>query len=200
MVGGRRVEADEAALAHDVARGVEFLDADVVEVARAMDGRAGIRFREDEGLGFARDRLQLWRQVREALRHAAQLRLPQHPKPGAGDDPQLVLAVHVGELVFAVAEEREVIAGDPVQERTHFGRFGGIHARGRRLLHDRHHLRAHGRPILDGRAHVAQHRKNAGADRLQSRRIDLAVDLGMDQRFVAPFARRRAEGNELGVG
>ena len=41
-VGGGRVEAEEAALADHVAVGVEALDADVVEVARAVDRRARV--------------------------------------------------------------------------------------------------------------------------------------------------------------
>ena len=47
-VGGRRVEAEEAPLADDLARLVEALHADVVEVRGPVHRRARVRLREDE--------------------------------------------------------------------------------------------------------------------------------------------------------
>ena len=47
-VGRRRVEAQEAALPHDLALLVEALDADVVEVRGPVHRRAGVGLRQDE--------------------------------------------------------------------------------------------------------------------------------------------------------
>ena len=52
-VGERRVEAEEAALADDVAVGVEALDADVVEVARPVHGRARVGLGQDQQVRLA---------------------------------------------------------------------------------------------------------------------------------------------------
>ena len=83
MIRGRGIEAHEAALARDLARGVEALHADVVEVTRTMNGRARVRLREHEQVRIARQRAKLRRQLLEARRDAAQLGLAQHAEARA---------------------------------------------------------------------------------------------------------------------
>ncbi len=92
-VRGRRVQAEEAMLAADVAGGVEALDADVVEIARAVHGRAGVGLRDDQEVGNARVRPDLRRQCREAGRDLPRRVLTQEAEAGAGDDLQRVVAV-----------------------------------------------------------------------------------------------------------
>ena len=93
VVRRRGVEAHEAALAHDLARGVEALHADVVEVAGAVHGGARVGLGEHQQARLARERAQLRRQLGEARRDAAQHGLAQHAQARARHDPQLVLAV-----------------------------------------------------------------------------------------------------------
>src|SRR6185369_7575809 len=57
-------------------------------------------------------------QVREALRNAAQLRLAQDAEPRGGNDLELVLAAGIHQVVFAIAQEREVLVAGPLEERA----------------------------------------------------------------------------------
>ncbi len=112
-VGPRRVQAEKSMLAADVARVVEALDADVVEIAGAMDRRARVRLRHDQEVRHARVRAHLRRQRREARRDVGRRIDVQDAE--TGDDAQRVLAVDLDQLVTAVAEEREVVAAKPAR-------------------------------------------------------------------------------------
>ena len=201
MVGRARVEPHEAALAGHAAGGVEAFHADVVEVAGAVDGGAGIGLREHERARIAREGLEARRQLLEARRHAAQAGLAQHAQARARDDAQHVLAAHVRELVVAKAQEREVIVDDPREEFAHLRRLGLVHALGHagELLHDLFHASAHGRPVLDRRAHVGQHRGEAVAQGLEPCRVRLPVHLHVDVGLAGTALAGRGEGLELSL-
>ena len=82
-VGARGVEAEEAALADDLAVGVEHLHADVVEVGGAVHGGAGVGLGEHHDVRVARLGADLGREGDVALRHLAVV--AQDAEPGAGD-------------------------------------------------------------------------------------------------------------------
>ncbi|HLX22748.1 MAG TPA: hypothetical protein VKR38_05325 [Usitatibacter sp.] len=202
VIGRRRVQPHEAPLADHLARGIEALHSDVVEVAGAVHRGARVGFREHEELGIARERPKLRRQLLEARRKSSQLGLAQHAHPGARDDAELVLAVHVFEIVVAATEEREVMVGGPREEATDLRGLLLVEERWRRiqLLHDGFHPRAHRVPVLEGGAHVGEHREDPLPQLLHPRRIGLAIDLHVDERFVLAILRRRAERFEVPLG
>ena len=109
-----RQQAEEPALAADLAVLVEGLHADVVEVGRPVHGGPGVGLRQHQqgllaGLGLGGVR-----QLGERL--GLLLVGPQDAEAGAGDGAQdLVVAVAL-EAVLAVAQEREVVVGQPLQE------------------------------------------------------------------------------------
>ena len=93
------------------------------------------------------------------------------------------------ELVLAVAEQREVIAREPLEERARFGFEVVGKVRGsaqvcRGVPEPLEHLR----PILDGRADVAQRRRERGLGGREQRRVGLAHDLEMDERLDLALA------------
>ena len=82
------------------------------------------------------------------------------PEPGAGHGDEGVLAVDAAQVVLAVAQEREVVVGQPAQQLPGLGDLlvgdsgGGI---GREVVGDAQSGLAHLRPVLDGLAYVAEH-------------------------------------------
>ncbi len=113
-VGRAGEQAEEAALAVDLAVLVEGLHADVVEVRRPVHGRAGVGLGQHQqrllaGLGL--DRVG---QPAERLRHL--LVGAQDPEAGAGDRAEVVVAVVRLEPVLLVAEEGEVLVGQPLEQ------------------------------------------------------------------------------------
>ncbi len=186
-VGGVRQEAEEAPLADDLARGVEALDPDVVEVRRPVDGRARVGLRQvEEGL-LAGQPPHLGRQLREARRDRLLAALPQDAEPRAAHDPEHVLAVFARDRVLAVAEEGEVPVVEPGKELARLLELLLVDRR-RRLVElgeDVADALAHRRPVLDGGAHVAEDAEQVAAELVQRRVVGLAVDLDVDHRLGA---------------
>jgi hypothetical protein len=118
-----RVEPEEAPLADDPPVGVEALHPDVVEVRRAVDGRARIRLREVEEVRLERERAHPRWQLVEATRALLPLGLTQDPEPRARRRGEPQLAVLADEFVLAVAEEREVVILEPLEEGLCLGQL-----------------------------------------------------------------------------
>ncbi len=155
-VGSTGVEPEDAALADDLAVLVELLDPDVVEVRRPVHRRAGVRLGEHEQGLLSGLRLDRGGQLAEGGRHV--LVGAQDAQAGAGHGPQhLVLALGL-QAVLAVAEEGEVVVGEPAKEVLALLDLGLRQRRwvGVELVDDREHLGVHLVPVLDRLAHVAQ--------------------------------------------
>ena len=98
---------------------------------------------------------------------------------------QLVLLGH--ELVVAVAEEREVVVLEPSEEGACFLDLLGVEPGRRRLAElgrQAERTLAHQRPVVDGRADLADHTHQLAAQLLEPRRVGLAVHLGVDDRLA----------------
>ncbi len=189
-----RVKAEEPVLAGHRALGVETLDGDVVEIARPVHGRARRRLGDDQKLGPPCVRAHFGRQRGKARRDILALGLAQDAQARIGDDLQRVLAVHRDEFVAPIAQEGEMIVGEPAQESAALVQFLGRDRR-RPLVQfrdDAVHLVAHVLPIGEGQPHVAQHARHVGGKRFLPRRVRHAVHLDVDERFVP--RRRRALG------
>ena len=83
-----------------------------------------------------------------------------------------------GSLGIAVAEEGEVVVGEPLEEG---GRLGGLLAQLRGGLE---RLRPHRLPVLDRGAHLADHPHDLLLELAQAGRVGLPHDLGVDHRLA----------------
>ena len=135
-VGGGREQAEEAVLAQHPALGVEPPHADVVEIDRAVHGRAVVGLGDDERHRQAREAAHVCRQCCEAARVRARALLglaAQQAHRRAWDAAQLIAILLAQKVVAGVAEEGEVVVGDPAQEGLDLGDLLGIQRLGAAL-------------------------------------------------------------------
>ena len=170
VVRRRRVEAEEPVLADHVAGGVVALHADVVEIRRAVHGRARVRLREHEQRPLAP-----WRGSPRATGRSG--RTPRRPcrcprragcagcrarcrEPRAGCRRRRRRAF---EVVLAVAEEREVLVGEPAQAARCPRSARRDHTAVARVevVTDRVERGEHLEPVARGRADVVQARSTS---------------------------------------
>ena len=121
--------------------------------------------------------------------------IAQDAEAGSRDDGCRRLIPAALEIVFAVAQEGEVILGQPIEEGARFGYLVGGQRR-RRFVELRRHigdLGPHGTPIGDRGADIGQHMFQIAADFLQLVAAGLLVDAHLHEGFVARLA-------PLGVG
>lgn len=183
----RGEEAQEAALADDVALVVELLHADVVEIARTVHGGAAVGLRKDEQLVLAGLGTRVGREPVERRAHRVRLVVgvprvgAQDAEAGAGHGGQRVVA---GQFVLAVAEEGEVVVGEPAQQFARlFDLLVAQVVRGRlarQLVGDAQRGLAHLLPVLDGLAGVREDAQQVGGDLLEIGAVGLTVDLDVD--------------------
>ena len=172
------------------------LTRDVVEIAGPMHGRARRRLGDDQELGPPRVRLHLRRQrgearrdvlarrLRAGCRGSSRARSAARPAPSTRD-----------EVVAAVAEEREVVVGEPAQERLAFGELVRRQRR-RRAPRSRRRSRATLSRIVFQSSTAARTssstRTMSAASASSCAGVDDAVDLDVDERFAR--ARLRVVG------
>ena len=94
----------------------------------------------------------------------------QQAEPGAGARLELVELRAFDELVLAIAEQREVIAREPLEERAGF-RLEVLRQPAGRAQVGRRGSQAleHRGPIFDGGTHRAQRARETGLDRREDR-------------------------------
>src|SRR5688500_16199206 len=107
VIHGGGEQTKNALLAGDAALFVEGLDADVIEVGRAMHGRDRIRLRD-------REQLRIARVLAHRARERSQLELratatTQNAESSVGDRLDDVFAASALQCVFAITQEREVV-------------------------------------------------------------------------------------------
>ncbi len=182
-VGDRRVEAEEPPLAANLAGVVELLDADVVEVRRAMDRGARVRLRERQQRFRTGEPARLGRELGEAQGDRLRLGLAEDSEPGAGDRTKDVDSVLRVELVLAVAQEGEVVVVHPFEDRLRLVDLRGVERRrvAVEIGDDPERPLAHLRPVLDGSSDVVEHREEVVPERLEGVLVAQAVDLHVDQ-------------------
>ncbi|CAB4691363.1 unannotated protein [freshwater metagenome] len=191
----RGEEPEEAALAGHLAVGAEGLDAHVVEVRRAVHGRAGVGLGQDQQGALAR--LGLDRVGQPGERLGERLVGAQDAQAGAGHGAQrlalLAVAVgrHVLEDVLAVAQEGEVLVGQPLQQLRTLADLVGVERRriAAQLGDHVEHPLPSARPVLDRLAHVAQHGLDPLDDRLGVVAVTDPVDLDVHPGLAHRVAR-----------
>jgi hypothetical protein len=183
-------------LADHLAVGVVPLDTDVIGIPGPVDGRARVRLGHDEHRQRRACQLaRCGRQSREEPGAALGLALAQHAQAGPADQTQAVGFALPNQLVLPVAQQHEVILGQPLEEglvlrddrRRQRGRGMGDLAD--RLLEPPEHLA----PVFDRGANVAQHFLDRRRQRGALLGIDQPVDLDVHPRFARcrRFARER---------
>jgi hypothetical protein len=150
-------QADEARLADDLAVGRDPANADVVHAHAAMHGRHPVRLGDQQQLAAQRPLAQagIERLDRHRLGVGRARLVVEQPEAGAADDAQRA----VDQLVVARAEEDEVVARQPLEERDDLGDLVLLVARGARAcdLDDRLDALAQLREVAHHAAHVGQH-------------------------------------------
>ena len=186
MVGGVRVEAEEAPLAHHVSFLVELLDTDVVEVGGSVHGRARVGLREVQQVGLERAGAHGRRKLVEPARALLAARLAQHAEPRAGHRHQPRLAVLVArELVVALPEEGEVVVLEPGDERPRLGDVAAVDRRRVRAQRGHHVERpgTHLGPVLHRGPHLADHAEQVSLQLGELPRVGMPGHLGVDHRL-----------------
>src|SRR5262249_28445565 len=200
-VCGRSEQPQKTMLAADLALLVEAFDADVIEVAGAVYGRARIGLGDVKKSRQAGEGAHVRRQGSDA--RSFPFGLPQNSQPGVRQDAQRLFAFDPGQVVAAVAEEGEMILGEPSQKRLAFEHFvGGQGGTGGLDLTERLiDLRLHLLPIGHGAAHVPEHSRQIGGERGDLVRRDDPIDLDVHERLGADsFAGRGGYFFDLPVG
>ncbi len=189
VVGAGGEQAKEALLADDLALGVEFQHADVVHVAAAVDMRAGIGLGQDQRIVQAAGGIQAFgRQALDRARDHGVLAAHQAQAGAVLGNQHFFLALLL-HLVFAVAEESEMVVGGPAQELLRFGARGLAYRQGAlaQVLGQRQCLVGHRLPVIYDGAHVIQcggHALGNGIQRIGR----LAIDLQQHHRFQLALA------------
>ncbi|MGX1270355.1 hypothetical protein RKD18_003549 [Streptomyces phaeoluteigriseus] len=115
----------------------------------------------------------------------------QDAEPGAGDGREGVV---LAQLVLAVAEEGEVVVGQPAQQLAGLLHVGGGqvagHGLARQVVGDPQGGVAHLLPVLDGLAGVGQDAQQVGGDLLEVGAVALTVRLDVDPGFDVRVVRQ----------
>ena len=188
-----RVKPEEPPLADRPASCVEPLDPDVVEIAAALHRRPGVGLRQVEQDGLEDLSPDVGRQRREPMRHRLPAGVPQDAEPRSRDRLQHLLLRARYELVLPVAEEREVVVGEPPQEVPGLSPVsGGDHRRlGVEVPGDRAGTLAHRRLVRVGGAHVAEDADQVETEPVEHGRVGLPVDLEVVEGLAGRCRPRR---------
>ena len=190
-IGRGREQADDPQLAPQPALGGEQLDADIVHVDAPVDARLDVRLGDDERHRLGEERADLGRHRHEFAP------APQHLHVGVGEDAEAFLADEVlvafVEPIFAGAEKREMVGGEPFEEGE---RLGDLVGRKRRRvgpigLDGLADPAPHRGPVADGRADVRIGALQPGDQPGARGLIVDPVEVNLDQ-ALAPRARGRA--------
>ena len=189
-VGGGGKQAEKALLADHFAVLVHFLDANVIEVTRAMNGRSGIGFGQDQQARLDGDLFDFGRQGGKGY-GALSTRLTQNAGARTGHDAQYAIAFtgffadFIEQRVFPVAKHGEIAGSQPFQESDVLGDLGRFD-RWRRSIQPGDQigeLLAHGWPVGDGGMDVGQDAGQSLLQGFQVSRVGAPVHLDMDDGF-----------------
>ncbi len=189
-VRGGCKQAEKAMFTDDFAVLVHFLDANVIEVTRAMNGRSGIGFGQDQQARFDGHLFDFRGQGRKGYGTLFPC-LAQNAGARAGHDAQHAVAVAglfadlIDQGVFPVAKHGEIACRQPLEEGDvlfdlgHFDRWWRGLQRGDQIRE----VLAHAWPIGDGSMDVGQYAGQALLQGFQVGRVCATVHLDMNDGF-----------------
>ncbi|MNZ40972.1 hypothetical protein D3C78_585090 [compost metagenome] len=200
------VQPHEAALAQQLAVGVELAQRHVVRVGRAMHPPRLVGLGERQQTGRAQPGQSLRRYP--ALRRrqlVAQAPRQSEQRGLVVDDQPAAVGLRL-DLELLVAEEGEVVIQQPVEEAAHLGTILDVRRQAGRLQsrQQRVHPRAHRREVGHRQAHLAEHLAQRLDQHVLLAGTGAAVDFQADQRlaaggFVQRPRREQLEQAALGV-
>ncbi len=168
VVDGRGEQTQKTPLSADASRLVERLEADVVEVRRAMYGGDRVCLCDREQFDFA---CVLTQRARQCGRlHASAASGAQNAKSRLGQGLKDVFGPAALQAVLAVAKEREMVVRHPFNERLDLTRLVRRDRR-RRILDLRRDVESaltNGQPVGDGELHIPQRALDAFFELVQS--------------------------------
>ena len=117
------------------------------------------------------------------------------PRPLPGTRRSRVAAVVGDQVVLPIAEQGQMLVGQPLQEGAAFGHLRRRQGRGRGIeLGDRlAQAGDHRLPVFDGRAHVAEHALDPVHQVCALLRVDQSIDLDVHPRFARGIGRIAAQ-------
>ncbi len=184
LIGTGGIQTEETAFTDHFALVIEALDADKVDVGRAMNDGTGLRFVENDQLRQVGQFTQFLRQLFETGRVLLVALVLQDAQTRVLDDAQAVLAIAFDQIVIAIAHEQEVIVGHPAQEIDGFRGFGSALAIQRTQLADNvFQYRTHGRFVVDHQTNIRDETIQIGFQTLQRGGIRDAVHLHVNEGF-----------------
>ncbi len=192
----RREEPEEAVFADRLPVRPVALHADVVDVAGPVHGRPVVGLRHHQHRRRRPCQLAGLRRQRDEARRLgeAAIGVAQHPEACPRHDFQREFAIVVGKVVLPVAEQQQVVLGQPLQEVAVLGHL--LARQRRRLAVDvsdrRAQLRDHRLPVRHGRAHVAEHALDALGQLGTRHRIGQAIDFDVHERLARSVRPRFA--------
>ena len=177
-------------LAHDPARVVELLDADVVEVHRAVHRRTPVGLGDDQQAPLAGPLAHSGRELGEGTRLPAHRAQQAQPTAGLLHERQLVgVALLLHQLVLPIPEEGEVVGGQPVQEVDDLMDLrAGNPAwwQGHQLRSEPARCRHHARPVVHGATHIVQDPSEVLLNEGEGRRVGLPRHLEVHPGLKTP--------------
>ncbi len=198
-VGSRGEQPEKEPDADDLAAAAKTAHPDRVHMRPAVHRRAPVRLGDDEQFAASHKSLHVLRQRRQIPQPAEdrKIRIAHDPE---GRMLGLCLA---GKVVFAVAEEGEVVVLEPAQKFADFGAFGGRHRwrfRAGEGVDQRAQGPPHRRPIGDRDADIGENADQRLREARQFGRVALMGDLDMDPGFGEPGFAPLAQLGEPAVG
>ena len=175
-VGGPGVEPEEPTFPDHCARLVEALHPDVVEVRTPVDAGTGVGLGEHQDVGLPSQLPHLGGQFRERGRGVRSVL--HHPQRCVGQRGE---GVPIGrKVVLPVAEKREVVVGQPVEEVGGLGNFIGVDSGGRVCSQVRGKIDGvvtHGLPVGHCAAHILKRPADVIGEGVEIGAISLATHL-----------------------
>ena len=189
----RGEQADKAALADDAALRIETLDTDIVHVDGAMHGGPYARLGHDHRRRLLEEMAHLGRVIsRFALSpEDMHLGIAQNPLAGSPDRCEHLLAVLAPEVVFAVAEKREVVLAHPFEKGFGFGDIPLVEAIrcGLQRRDGLMELAQNRPPVLDRQSDIVERSFEPGLERARLPGRAAQIDLDVNPRFAADAGR-----------
>ena len=182
-IGGGREQAAEAALADQLAIGIEAFDADIVEVHAPVHARAHRRLGDNKHPRLFEELADLRRHGDKLGAAAQQPHLGRAQQSEAGLEHRLQTAIVIGVGIIARAEQGEIVAGEPFQKLDSLGDIGGRQRRWvlPQIGDDIADARQHRRPVGNGHADLGEDCFESRNEVFARRGFQRSVDVNVDE-------------------